>query len=168
MSGTIHSLKILFTWLIDLKWTDDQIGIAHYMDTHPNSMALDYNHQLFYNDGFATSQYTFDPLTPSLTLQNSNLITPFFIHFPGMNLLDSITFVHYFSPSKMFQPGTHYNELGTQINGQNHIAMNIPNTQLYQISLWTERGIYFGLAFVLICTCLFLSYRHRRKKSTNR
>ena len=140
-----------------LNYEDDQIGIGHFMNEQVNAISLDTEHQLFFNDNYGSMEYK---LLENNSIEYENkIIQPFFIHFPGMNILGSIRIFHpFYTP---FESGKNYSRVGTQVNGDMFLEQNLASSNAYQTSAWIERSVFLIASSFLIVLSLYFLFRKK-------
>jgi hypothetical protein len=157
IAGKSVALKEMFEWILEQQYTDDQKGVGNFMDAFESKIHLDYEHRLFFNDGYAKSDYTMLDNRELRLNASEVVIKPYFIHFPGMNVIHSISLLHFFSTQNMFRSGENYDVIGEKINGAQHIQQTLPNKDVYVPTMWAERAVFITLLFALIALCVYWS-----------
>jgi len=161
MCGKARHLCDMWKWCLEKKFEDDQVGLGHYTDTFPDLVGLDVDSNLFFNDHRAITPYQFDSNTYALNYQNK-VLTPFFIHFHGVNIMTSIPILHVFREKDMFQVGKNYKVVGNQINGFQHITAFPPDQRSLQLDLTIERICFWVVIGLLLLLCLYLAVKRRK------
>ncbi len=167
MAGHAGLLSKMWTWCLEKGFNDDQVALGHYTDSHHDDIILDLDSRLFFNDHLAETKYVFDTKTNHLVYENL-ILTPFLIHFPGINIEASIPFFNLFKTDELFQVGRNYKMIGNHINGSDK-QMNVfpPDKRGLSLGVIIERSIYVGFSVILLFVAIFLFFRlaRSRKKS---
>lgn len=164
IAGYTHALADMWEWCLAKKYDDDQIGIGEYTNTYPEKVHLDVDSVLFLNDHRAETNYSYLPNTSQIVM-NNKVLSPFFIHFHGLNIDRSVPFFNIFQTNKMFHTGKNYVEVGKHINGQEHITVFPADKRGVTLGICIERGVCAGiLCLFIVCTIVLLGFYIRKKK----
>ncbi len=155
LAGKVESLLIIYQWILDKKIEDDQMGLGHYINEFPEKIWLDHEQVLFFNDGGAQKKYDFNKFNYSITFNDKQQITPFFIHFPGFSNTGSIPLLNLLHPKSMFNSGKNYVSIGNILNGKQQINALPMNKPLFLQTIWTERAIYLAIILLILIAIVF-------------
>lgn len=128
ITGYAKDLRHILNWIIDNGYTDDQLGLANYMNTFPQNIHADTDAELLHTTGFAINCGTLN-----LKIQNADSPTvgellgsgAFFLHIPG----------HLISKGQKFTYDTVVKML-KDLNGQ-----KITDAYKYSPLKWNEKMI---------------------------
>ncbi len=120
--GKPMEIANMYQWCLDQNIKDDQMGIAMYMNAHPDDrIKLDAAQQIVYNDNFGDSGEI--EILPSghIQIKKDKITTePFFIHFPGFLFKnDMLEFLSPLEKKKL----PHYDKVGQHILGDDFIVI---------------------------------------------
>jgi len=86
LAGYAKDLKHMFTWILENKYTDDQLGVCNYMNTFPQNVYADIHAELLHTTSYAICGGIVDVHTQaadSPTFAELLGSSSFFIHIPG-------------------------------------------------------------------------------------
>jgi len=86
VAGRVKALKELYDWVILNKFTDDQLGLGHYVNTFPERVALDIEADILHTSTFAVNAGILNihiQKHDSPTLAEFYGRGAFFLHMPG-------------------------------------------------------------------------------------
>jgi len=89
IAGKVSQLKEMFHWIIENKYTDDQLGVANYANHFPERITLDVANEILHTTGFALNggMYNIDIQTKdSPTIAELFGYSAFFLHLPGITM----------------------------------------------------------------------------------
>lgn len=160
--GKAGSIAHLWSWCLKENYDDDQIALGHFMDTFPDQITLDSNNKLFFNDDNGRKKYTFMP--DKTIIRDNILYKPYFIHFPGINLYESVPFFHLFTPSELFKVGPNYKKIGNQVIGPNEMITEFPSdSRGIQTGTIIEKSALYGSLFLFFIIFIALLIARKRK-----
>lgn len=84
--GYARDLRILFKWIYDNKFSDDQLGLGTYMNLFPHLIGADYDGNFLHSTGYGVNggiQHIKIQALDSPTFAELNGTSSFFLHFPG-------------------------------------------------------------------------------------
>lgn len=88
MIGKATHLLELFNWIVDNQFTDDQLGVAHYMNRFPHKVMLDYEAIYLHSSTSGATGGFVDPLLQRLDSPSISELfgmSSYFLHIPGIN-----------------------------------------------------------------------------------
>jgi hypothetical protein len=88
IAGKASHLKLMWAWIIDKGFDDDQLGVGSYMNTFPHRIRLDYDAELLHTTTFGVNagiQRIHYQKIDSPSFAELNGIGSFFLHIPGIN-----------------------------------------------------------------------------------
>jgi hypothetical protein len=86
LAGYAKDLKHMFTWILENKYTDDQLGVCNYMNTFPQNVYADIHAELLHTTSYAVCSGIVDlkiQASDSPTFSEILGSSSFFIHVPG-------------------------------------------------------------------------------------
>lgn len=154
MAGYAGDLDEMWVWCISKGFDDDQVALGHYVDTFPERICLDMHSNLFFNDHLAETTYTFCCKENRIVYENQ-VLTPFFVHFHGLNINTSVPFFNIFKKEGLFQVGHNYKLIGNHINGDKQINQFPPDKRGLILGVTIERGVYIAVSLAFLLLLLF-------------
>lgn len=143
-AGDVYNM---FDWILNydqLEIDDDQIGVGYYMNEFPQKVKLDLENKLFLNDNFAKF-YKIQVHGDQLLVNVPN--KPYFIHFPGVKLVDPFLQTNYDVVSN-FVVGKHQQNRN---RGRNRILL-----------------LLFVCVLLIVLTLLFIVIKNQFRLSNKR
>jgi GR25 family glycosyltransferase involved in LPS biosynthesis len=89
MAGKAGALSDMLNWIIDKGFSDDQLGVGHYMNAFPEKIAADYEAKMLHSSTFgcnAGNKHVQIQATDSPTFAELFGRSAFFLHVPGTHL----------------------------------------------------------------------------------
>jgi hypothetical protein len=86
--GKVKDLCNVLKWIIDQNYTDDQLGIANYLNTFPELVELDYNASILHTSTYGVNGGLYDierQKHDAPTFSELFGMSAFFLHIPGLN-----------------------------------------------------------------------------------
>jgi hypothetical protein len=88
IAGKVSQLKHMFNWIIENNYTDDQLGVANYVNNFPQFINLDITNEMLHTSTFALNGGVYDihiQKRDCPTIAEILGFSSFFLHFPGLN-----------------------------------------------------------------------------------
>jgi hypothetical protein len=88
IAGKVFQLKEMFQWIIENKYTDDQLGVANYIINFPERVTLDINNEILHTSTFAINGGLYKvhiQKKDSPTIAELMGYSAFFLHLPGIS-----------------------------------------------------------------------------------
>jgi hypothetical protein len=165
--GRAGAIAEMWKWALDEGYDDDQVGLGNYIKTHPDRVALDAEHKIFYvvppPIANRTPTYTFENNEVTAVDSPHDLSSnPYFLHFAGNFIQTGIsrTLLMHSHPNL-----DTYDTVAAGVLGKHEtIPQPIHATSLLigQAILWFL-VIMFATLFVIYC----ISYQRAAKASSN-
>ena len=152
LAGRAGAIVTLWETALEANEVDDQIAAYRYTNGHSEICRLDVNCCLFYNDNWGTSKFSIspDPMHELHLIKENLNIAPYFIHFPGLMTLSSVSLLDYIYGVRPCFPGDNYIKVGKAVSGYKHLCELPPDWRLYKKTLWIERACYLTIILFLI------------------
>ena len=157
MVGTARVLLDMWSWCLKSGIQYDQNAMCHFINTYPKRCMLDTTHKLFFNDNYAIS--TYDYSDDFKIILNGSTISPYFIHFPGFLLLNSVPIWQVFTGNK-FGTGKNYIKIGKKLLGSDFMPVNLVDERIYFPMNITNIIFIIG-SVIIIFVLIVLLYRKR-------
>ena len=167
MVGTARVLAEAWTWCLDREIQDDQEALSLFVNTFPLRCTLDIESRLVFNDNMTNVEYDYCTTQQSIRLKHhqQSVLQPFFIHFPGMLMLNSIPLYQMFT-GKLFGAGQQYDKVARALLGFEYMPVEMCDARSYLPGLWAERGILYCIIVALIAGLVVQSVRLGRRRLT--
>ena len=97
IAGYAEDLYHLFSWILDNKYTDDQLGLCNYMNNFPEKVYADTDAVLLHTSGFGVNCGTLNLKVQSKDSPSLSELFgagAYFLHIPGLNISKGQIFVY--------------------------------------------------------------------------
>jgi hypothetical protein len=158
--GRAHALAKMYDWCIDMKFCDDQIGIAHFINNHSQSnIFLDYNNKFAFHDNFgSTGKFSINESNIIVAERGSLLTEPYFIHFPSFLIWRSYPLVHISKIPEL----KNYDFVGKHVLQNDFVSIGQVESNTVttgNIVLLTILIALIVMCIIFICTCIHLKIK---------
>jgi hypothetical protein len=97
IAGYAKDLKLMLSWILENKYTDDQLGVGNYMNAFPHLIFADSKAELLHTSGSAVSCCTYNnPIQSADSPTVTELLGcgAFFLHIPGHGISKGQKFMY--------------------------------------------------------------------------
>ena len=168
--GRAGAIANMWKWALDEGYEDDQFALGNYINTYPDSVALDHEHKIFYvvppPIANRTPTYTFEGNEIILISSEHDIVaptsSPYFLHFAGNFIQTGISRTVFMHSHPNLDT---YDTVASGVLGK-HVAISQP---IHPVSLFIGQAIIWSLVimFALLFVVYCVLYYKRRRKSPN-
>ena len=146
--GKAFALSKMYDWCIAKKYTDDQIGIAQYINSNVcNEISLDFANKIAFQDNNGATGIVCINERSNIQMSRSNLVSePYFIHFPAFLTFRSWPLIHVDKIPEL----DNYDFVGKHVLSNDFVTIGQIDGRTYLIS-----NLIFLIIFILLIVLCF-------------
>ncbi len=168
--GKAHALEQMYKWCLTENITDDQIGIAAFINQKKsNNIFLDFENKICYHDNFGSTG-NFSIHDGLVTAYRGDLVTnPFFVHFPGFLVWRSTPLIHTTNIPEL----KNYNFVAQHVLQEEFVeigqmdTLTVTSCNITILILISLLLLFFVIFFGLFCLYYYRNRKNEQKLKAN-